>query len=83
MIILIHKKVFSRFQQDKNKKIIKKKIAIYQTFKRYIHEFLQNFSITEVDKYDLYSNINATFLMYRYNAYLESTHQSKRLINFL
>ena len=67
-------------QQDKNRKTRKKKIAFYQTNKRYMHEFLQNSGITEVHKYDLYSNKNPEFLMYRYNAYLESTHQSKKII---
>ena len=45
-----------------------------------MYEFLQNFGIIEVDKSDLYSNKNAKFLMYRYNPYLESTHQFKKII---
>ena len=43
-----------------------------------MHEFLQNSGITEVHKYDLYSNKNPEFLIC--NAYLESTHQSKKII---
>ena len=46
--------------------------------KRYLHQFLQSFDMREIDKYDLYSNKNAKFLMYRFNSYLESIHQQKK-----
>ena len=65
-------------QQDQKKKIIKKKTSFSHTFKRYLHQFLQSFDVREIDKYDLYSNKNSKFLMYRFNSYLESIHQPKK-----
>ena len=63
-------------QQDENKEIIKKKLCS-ASFKRYLHQLLQNSDSSTIDKYDLFSNENAKFLMYRFNSYLQSAHQPK------
>ena len=67
-------------QQDEDKQIIKKRISYPHTFQKYLQRFLQSFDLAEVVEYDLYSNKNEKFLFYRFNSYLESIHQLKKII---
>ena len=67
-------------QQDENKLIIKKKISYYKTFKNYLHYFLKSFDYEEIDKFDLFSDKNAKYLFYKFDAYLEAIHQPKKSI---
>ena len=50
------------------------------SFEKYIKTFLQEFDFDEVDKFDLHTNKNVKYILYRYNSYLELTHQTKQII---
>ena len=68
-------------QQDENNRIIKKKISYYKTFKEYL-PFLQSFDYEEINKFDLFSDKNAKYLFYKFNAHLVATHQPKKSIRY-
>ena len=64
----------------KPKQLSKKKLILYAySFENYI-SFLQEFDFDEVDKFDLHTNKNVKYIFYRYNSYLELTHQTKQII---
>ena len=69
-------------QQDETKIIIKKKKKKLQaySFEKYIKSFLQEFDFGEIDKFDLHTNKTVKYIFYRYNSYLEVTHQTKQII---
>ena len=71
---------FLLIQQDENTQIKNKKISYNQQFKNYLHQFLQSFDYDEIDKFDLYSDKNAKYLLYKFNSYLKSIHQPKKRI---
>ena len=71
---------FLLIQQDENTQIKNRKISYNQQFKNYLHQFLQSFDYDEIDKFDLYYDKNAKYLLHRFNSYLELIHQPKKRI---
>ena len=54
-------------QQNKDVAFIPKKVSYQNTFETYIGQFLQSFSIDDVEKYDLYAHKNSQYLFFRSN----------------
>ena len=59
-------------QQDETKRIIPKRIAYHHIFEKYIKNYLASFSIDKVETFDLYSNKNSKYLLYKFNDWIES-----------
>ena len=66
-------------QQNETKKLSKKASTVIVLKNIYI-SFLQEFDLHKVDKFDLHTNKNAKYIFYRYNSYLELSHQKKQII---
>ena len=58
-------------QQNEDAAFIPKKFSYRNTFEVYISQFLQSFSIDDVEKYDLYAHKNAKYFFYRFNDYVK------------
>ena len=67
-------------QQDETKQIIPKKTAYHHSFEKYIKGYLPSFSIEEAKKFDLHSNKNSKYLLYKFSDWKESLGAEKRLI---
>ena len=46
-------------------------MSYHNSFEKYTDSFLPSFSINDVEKFDLYSNKNAKYLFYKFNAYIK------------
>ena len=80
MIILIQTKISELFllvQQDKTKQFNPKRISYHYSFKRYMKQFLPAFSLEESKKYDLPTNKNSKYLLYKFNNCIESLNAEK------
>ena len=67
-------------QQDKTKSVVPKRISYSYSFEKYIQSYLPSFSIDDVEKYDLYLNKNAKYLLYKFKYWRESMEGEKLLI---
>ena len=67
-------------QQDETKSVVPKRISYSYSFEKYIHSYLPSFSIDDVEKYDLYLNKNAKYLLYKFKDWIESMEGEKLLI---
>ena len=70
-------------QQDKTKRIIPKRIGYHHIFGKYIKNYLPSFSIDEVETFDLYSNKNSKYLLYKFNDWIESLGAEKPIIRHM
>ena len=52
-------------QQDKSKQFIPKRISYHYNFEKYIRSYLPSFSIEKIDKFDMLSNKNLKYLLYK------------------
>ena len=57
-----------------------KKISYRRSFEGYISQFLQAFSIDDLEKYDLYAHKNSKYFFYRFNDYIKAYGNSRRKI---
>lgn len=57
-------------QQNDDAAFTPKKISYPRSFESYISQFLQAFSIDDVDKYDLYAYKKSKYLFYCFNDYI-------------
>ena len=71
---------FLSAQQDEKKLVVPKRISYSYSFEKYIQSYLPSFSIDEVEKYDLYLNKNAKYLLYKFKDWIESMEGEKLLI---
>ena len=46
-------------------------MSYHNSFEKYTDSFLPSFSIDDVEKFDLFSNKNAKYLFYKFNAYIK------------
>ena len=69
-------------QQNEDTAYIPKKFAYRNTFEKYISGFLPAFSIDDVKKYDLYTNKNSKYLIYRFNYYIKTYEGKRRKIKY-
>ena len=60
-----------------NKTITPKRISYHYNFKRYMKQFLPAFSLEESEKYDLLTNKNSKYLLYKFNNWTESLNAEK------
>ena len=60
-----------------NKTITPKSISYHYNFKRYMKQFLPAFSLEESEKYDLLTNKNSKYLLYKFNNWTESLNAEK------
>ena len=77
------KQNFSNFllvQQDESKQFIPKRISYHYSFEKYTRRYLPSFSLEEIDRFDLLSNKNAKYLLYKFNDWIESMGAEKKLI---
>ena len=49
------------------------------TFKKYVKNFLLSFSADDIEEFDLFSNKNSKFLLYKLNDWIESLQSAERL----
>ena len=68
-------------QQDETKQVILKRIFHHHSFEKYIKSYLPSFSIEEAEKFDLFSNKNSKYLLYKFNNWIESFGAEKLLIS--
>ena len=54
-------------QQDETKQFIQKRVLYNQSFERYMKQFLPAFSLVEIKKYNLLTNKNSKYLLYKFN----------------
>ena len=67
-------------QQDETKSVVPKRISYSYSFEKYIQSYLPSFSIDDAEKYDLYLNKNAKYLLYKFKDWIESMEGEKLLI---
>ena len=67
-------------QQHESKQIIPKRISYHHSFERYTREYLLLFSLEEIDKFDMLSNKNSKYLLYKFNDWIESMNAENILI---
>ena len=71
---------FSNFllvQQDETKQFIQKRVLYHHSFERYIKQFLPRFSLEENENFDLLTNKNSKYLLYKFNNWIESLNAEK------
>ena len=59
-------------QQNNDAAFIPKKLYYRRSFESYISQFLQAFSIDDVEKYDLFTHKNSKYLFYCFNDYIKA-----------
>ena len=59
-------------QQDESKQFMPKRISYHYSFEKYVRSYLLSFSIEEIDKFDMLSNKNSKYLLYKFNDWIES-----------
>ena len=67
-------------QQDESKQFIPKRISYHYSFEKYTRSYLPSVSLEEKDRLDLLSNKNVKYLLYKFNAWIESIGAEKILI---
>ena len=67
-------------QQDETKAIIAKRIAYYYSFEKYIKNYLPFSSVDDIEKFDLYTDKNSKYLLYKFNDWIESFQAAEKLI---
>ena len=67
-------------QKNDQTATVPKKFSYHHSFEHYIQNFLPLFSLDDVDKFDLYSNKNAKYLLYRFNDYIKMSGGKKQII---
>ena len=67
-------------QQNDDAAFIPKKFSYHNSFETYISQFVQAFSIDDVEKYDLYAHKNSKYLFYRFNDYIKAYGNSRQKI---
>ena len=67
-------------QQDETKQIIPKRISYHHSFESYTRKYFPSFSLEEIDKFDMLSNKNSKYLLYKFNDWIESMNAEKILI---
>ena len=71
---------FSNFlliQQDETKQFIQKRVLYHHSFERYMKQFLSRFSLEENENFDLLTNKNSKYLLYKFNNWIESLNVEK------
>ena len=66
-------------QQDQSKVFIPKCFSYHYTLKKYVKNFLLSFSADDIEKFDLFSNKNSKFLLYKFNDWIESLQSAEKL----
>ena len=80
-IIILEKTYnFSLAQQNNDGAFIPKKFAYRNSFENYISQFLQSFSIDDVEKYDLHAHKNSKHLSYHFNDFIKAYGNPRRKI---
>ena len=54
-------------QQNKLKQLIPKRISYHYSFEKYTRRFLLSFSLEEIYRFDMLSNKNVKYLLYKFN----------------
>ena len=67
-------------QQDEIKAIIPKRTAYHYSFEKYTKNYLPSFSVDDIEKFDLYTNKNSKYLLYKFNNWLESLQSAEKLL---
>ena len=67
-------------QRNDDAAFIPKKFSYCGSFESYISQFLQAFSIDDVEKYDLFAHKNSKYLFYRFNNYIKTSGNSRQKI---
>ena len=66
-------------QQDETKAIIPKRIVYHYSFEKYIKNYLPYFSVDDIEKFDLFTNKNSKYLLYKFNDWIESLQEAEKL----
>ena len=67
-------------QQNEQAAFISKKFSYQNSFEAYISQFLQAFSIDDVEKFDLFAHKNSNYSFYRFNDYVKAYGSHRRTI---
>ena len=67
-------------QQNGEAALIPKIFAYRNKFEMYISQFLQTFSLGDIEKYDLFAHKNSKYLFYRFNEYVKAYGGSRKKI---
>ena len=70
-------------QQDESKQFIPKRISYHYSFEKYTRSYLPSFSLEEIDRFDLLSNKNAKYWLYKFNDWIVSMGAEKTLIRHI
>ena len=71
---------FLTAQQNDQTATVPKRFSYHHSFEHYLQNFLPSFSLDNVDKFDLYSNKYAKYLLYRFNDYIKMSDGKKQII---
>ena len=67
-------------QQNKLKQLIPKRISYHYSFEKYTRRYLLSFSLEEINRFDMLSNKNVNYLLYKFNDWIKSIGAEKILI---
>ena len=70
-------------QQDESKQFIPKRISYHYSFEKYTRSYLPSFSLEEIDRFDLLSNKNAKYWLYKFIDWIVSMGAEKTLIRHI
>ena len=68
-------------QQNKEAAFIPKKFSYKNSFKAYVSQFLQTFSIDDVEKYDLFAHKKVKYFFYEFNDYVKCDDVTNSKLN--
>ena len=54
-------------QQDELKQFIPKRISYHYSFEKYTRRYFSSFSLEEIDRFEMLSNKNAKYQLYKFN----------------
>ena len=66
-------------QQDESMAIIPKRFSYHYSFEKCVKNFLPSFSADDIKKFNLFSNKNSKFLLYKFNDWIESLQSAEKL----
>lgn len=65
-------------QQDDQTAPITKKFSYHHSFEKYVSNFLQSFSLNDIENFDLFTHKNSKCLFYRFNDYIKMYCREKK-----
>ena len=67
-------------QQDDQTAPITKKFSYHHSFEKYVSNFLQSFSLNDIENFDLFTHKNSKCLFYRFNDYIKMYSRKRKIM---